>query len=437
MRPRLTTWSLHPIALTVALCFAGSLVRAQQPCPAPPPPQVCPPVPGYPFMPGAIVPPEQTTQPGPSGQPGSTAAPEMEGTTASPAEPAESAFASLGAGAGIGESVALAAPGGYLDNAVPLTMLRLRYDFGFGVNRPDRAEYFYAAWRELSFHPHAISGKGVVYDLNARGPDQLPANLNYQEAYTYLEYALSHRFSAFLDVPIRYVNFRHLQEDPDREPKQNPADLPAPGSPFYPEPNQGRAEASVNNNPTGLSDIDFGFKFALVADPCRYLTFQFRTYAPTGDPHTGLGTGHPSLEPSFLYYRRLNRWEFQAQLTDWIPVGGGPVAGNVLSYGVGLGYDIYQRGNLRITPIVEFFGWSVLSGLESIFAPVSAPSFPHLELPTTHGTQDASGINILDAKIGVRTYFGCGNDVYIGYGHALTEERWYKEILRMEYRHVF
>jgi hypothetical protein len=381
-------------------------------------------------------------------QPSPPAQPAQPGTTAQPAAPSpaeeetsaisspESAFASLGAGAGVGELVAFAAPGGYLDNAIPMTMMRLRYDFGFGVNRPDRAEYFYAAWRELSFHPHAITGKGIIFDQNARGPEQLPANLNYQQFSTYMEFAYNHRLSAFVNVPVRYVNFRHIEEDPDLDRKRNPADFPAPGSPFFPEPFMG-AETPVNNNPTGLSDIDCGFKFAFLADPCQYLTFQFRIFVPTGDSYTGLGTGHPSLEPSLLYYRHLNRLELQAQLTDWTPIGGGPVAGNVLSYGVGIGYDIYQHGNFRITPIVEFFGWSVLSGLETVFAPVSAPTPPHVELPRTHGVQDASGVTIIDAKIGARTYFGHGNDVYIGYGHALTEERWYKEILRLEYRHVF
>jgi hypothetical protein len=54
----------------------------------------------------------------------------------------------------------------------------------------------------------------------------------------------------------------------------------------------------VDTTPGGLSDVQFGFKAALLADPDRYLTIQFRTYVPTGNPGTGLGTGHPSLEPS-------------------------------------------------------------------------------------------------------------------------------------------
>jgi hypothetical protein len=434
MRRRLKKDFPFCTTLIASLCFAGSLVRAQQPCPAPVSPPICP-TPGYPYMPGRPMPPELTTPPGMLGQPGS--APATEATVPSTAE---AAFASLGAGAGVGESVALAAPGGYLDSAIPKTMFRLRYDAAFNDNRPDRAEYFYATWREIAFHPHGINGEGVVFDPKAHGPTILPSSVNFQEVSSYLEYAFNCRLSAFAEIPVRYVNFRHPQEDnPESEIKQNPANFPAPGSPFFPEPGiRGMENPTENKNPTGLGDIYLGFKFAFVADPDRYLTFQFRTFIPTGDSFTGLGTGHPSLEPSLLYYRRLDRLVFQGQLTDWIPIGGGPFAGNVLSYGVGMGYDVYQCRNLRVTPIVEFVGWSVLSGLESVFGPISVTTKPaNLDVPRTHGALDASGDTIINAKVGVRTYFGGGSDVYIGYGHALTEDRWYKEILRVEYRFVF
>jgi hypothetical protein len=43
----------------------------------------------------------------------------------------------------------------------------------------------------------------------------------------------------------------------------------------------------------------------------------------------------------------------------------------------------------------------------------------------------------VNGKFGVRTYFGHGHDLYIGYGQALTGDRWYKEIVRVEYRFSF
>jgi hypothetical protein len=45
------------------------------------------------------------------------------------------------AGSGLGESVALGL-GGYIDNAVPVSQLVLRYDTAYRSNRPDRAEFF-------------------------------------------------------------------------------------------------------------------------------------------------------------------------------------------------------------------------------------------------------------------------------------------------------
>jgi hypothetical protein len=338
--------------------------------------------------------------------------------------------------AGEGSSVALASPGGYLDNPIPITTFRIRYDAAWDLNTPDRAEYFYGAWRELGFHPHAVNGKGVFFDPKALGPEILPQNVNYQQPDLYLEYAFNRRFSAFIDTPYRFVNFNHPEEDiPEAEMKRNPADAPAPGSKFFPEggpENQGNQQTNYN----GFSDFQFGFKAALIAKPDQYATFQFRTYSPTANASQGLGTGHWSVEPSLLLYQRLNRFTLQGQLTEWTPIHGGE-AGNIIEYGAGVGYYLYQRGNFSITPIAEFLGWTCLNGYESVFKPVSAPPTPGLELPTTHGVVDVTGDTIVNAKFGVRTYFADGSSLYFGYGHALTGDHWYTDIFRVEYRVFF
>src|SRR5205807_10330727 len=107
----------------------------------------------------------------------------------------------------------------------------------------------------------------------------------------------------------------------------------------------------------------------------------------------------------------------------------------------GVGYDVYKNCRCRIQPVAEVFGWTVLNGFESVFAGAANPITPApgavpptLDLPITHGVHDASGDTIINAKIGVRTYFGERSDVYFGYGHALTGEHWYKDIYRVEYR---
>ena len=58
-------------------------------------------------------------------------------------------LADLRAGAGRGESFAMA-PGGYLDTPIPQTMFRLRYDSGFDLNRPDRAQFFWSHMLRLA-----------------------------------------------------------------------------------------------------------------------------------------------------------------------------------------------------------------------------------------------------------------------------------------------
>ncbi len=322
---------------------------------------------------------------------------------------------------------------GYLDNAIPMTMFRLRYDDSLNVNRFDRAEYFYADWKELSFHPHGILKNGIFqgtfFDPHALGPQQSPGQLNSQEISAYLEYAVHSRLSGFVDLPVRFVHFGLVEEDLDRDNRP-------PLVKEFPEQEEKR---NPSNSPNGLSDIQFGFKAALVAEPDQYLTFQFCTYSPTGDPRTGLGTGHWSVEPSLLYHKRLDRWSLQGQFSDWIPLHGGPAAGNVLKYGAGVGYDVFRRGTFHVTPITELVGWTVLDGFESFFSPGAViPQLPGLGLePEDHGVASAAGDTIINAKVGVRTYFGHGSDVYLGWGHSLTGDRWYKDIFRVEYRFVF
>ena len=126
------------------------------------------------------------------------------------------------------------------------------------------------------------------------------------------------------------------------------------------------AHPGNNGDTGGFSDIDFGFKYAVLMDPCQVGTFQFRTYVPTGNPHEGLGNNLWALEPSFLYYRQLSdKWTLEAELRDWIPVGTtDDFAGNIIRYGVGLSYKMYQGPSCRLSPVAELVGWTVLSGKE-------------------------------------------------------------------------
>ena len=67
-------------------------------------------------------------------------------------------------------------------------------------------------------------------------------------------------------------------------------------------------------------------------------------------------------------------------------------------------------------------GWTVLSGKE----------FTGLDDPAGQ-TIDAAGITIVNVKLGVR-YETDRQSVYVGYGRAVTDAVWYRDIVRVEYR---
>ncbi|MCA9012238.1 MAG: hypothetical protein KDB01_20940 [Planctomycetaceae bacterium] len=276
---------------------------------------------------------------------------------------------------------------GYIDWAVPRTMFRLRFDAGFNNERPDRAEFFYA--------------QCGCFGAGAPGPGSPPPNLavngsvDYQDLRGYVEYATNSRFSVFGEVPVRFL-------------QASPVNATTPDT----------------GNTGGLSDLEAGFKYALVRTPETVFTFQFKTYIPTGDARQGLGTDHVSLEPGFLAQQRVSsRLDIFGELRDWIPVNGSSLngqnfAGNVLRYGVGAAYTVAETNRMKFSPIAEVVGWSVLDGL--VLNPAT-------------GAESAE-TTIVNMKLGVRTMFKSnGSTLYIGYGHALTGQAWYQDIARIEY----
>jgi hypothetical protein len=347
---------------------------------------VCPPAP----CPAPYYAPAPATTPGTPGA--GTGMPAMGGTVTPPSAAAPGFdVASLGGQSSAalgGETAGFANPAGYIDGAVPRSQFRLRYDAGFDDNLPDRAEFFYAKCG-------CSGGPGVL---------AVPQRVDFQEVSSYLEYAPSCRFSGFIEVPVRFLDMD------DRR-----ADVEIPNG------------LVSHSNFAGLSDINAGFKYAFVAERDQYLTFQFRTFAPTGEAQKGLGTDHVSLEPALLAYDRLGSgFLLQAELRDWIPVGGTDFEGNVLRYGIGAGYDLGGGDHLHVVPIAELVGWTVLGGKETVVPPTGTPF-----------VQSSDGATIVNAKVGVRTYFGERSDVYVGYGRALTGDVWYKDIVRVEYRLAF
>lgn len=288
---------------------------------------------------------------------------------------------------------------GYIEDATIRTQLRIRVDGGWGVNSPDRAEFFYGKCgcsRDLAGSP--------LLDPEAPGPGPgIVTGLGFKQLNVFGEYAVNERVSVFGELPVRWI-----------EPKSF-----VPGTGAF-------------DNQSGLSDITAGVKFSLLSDEARDLTLLLRASLPSGDAGKGLGTDHASFEPALLYNHAVNdKVSVESQFGVWNPIGGsrgpqptdGKFAGSVLDYGIGPSFDAFD-GRIRFIPVVELVGWRVLKGFETatLLTPIGG---------------DAKGVNIVNLKFGARTSFDHGGSFYVGFGWHLTDAVWYDKLVRIEYRKGF
>jgi hypothetical protein len=283
---------------------------------------------------------------------------------------------------------------GYIDNAVIHTEVRVRFDAADHDDTPDRAELFYAKCGCYRLAPDG------AYDPTAPGPGfSVPKYVNFQQLYIYGEYAPSHKISLFGQLPFRWLQAQS-----------------APGV----------AQAFPDGG--GIGDIAVGAKFAPIASPTRFLTFQLRSAVPSGDARKGLGTNHATIEPMVLFYQNLSdRIAIEAQFGDVHPLssskgvptaGSHGFAGDVITYGVGSSYRILDQEKFWMSGVLEMVGWNVQGGMAT-------------------GRTSTDGVNIVNLKVGPRFSFGPHHSLYAGYGIALTSQTWYREIFRTEYRDAF
>jgi hypothetical protein len=201
---------------------------------------------------------------------------------------------------------------GIIDPAVPLTMMRLRFDDAMHDPRPTRAEFVQAK-------PGFLGGRGQAL---------AETNLVYQDVAAYGEYAWFPFFSTFVEAPYRWLN-------PD-----------------------------INSNARGYGDMSYGFKLSTWSAESLLATMQFRLYNPTAG--NGLGTGHWTAEPALLgAYRITDSWLLEGECRYWIPINGSDFAGNVLRYGLGVSYGQRSDGFWYI-PVLEGVGWTCTSGQELV-----------------------------------------------------------------------
>jgi hypothetical protein len=291
---------------------------------------------------------------------------------------------------------------GYIENAAVGTQLRIRFDGGWGVDSPDRAEFFYA---KCGCYRGLATAAPALFDAAAPGPGPgIVTNLNFQQFDVMAEFGVGGRFSVFGELPVQSIKPR--------------AFLPNTGS---------------FGNTSGIGDVKVGVKLGLVSDDTRSVTVLLRASLPTGDALKGLGTDHKSIEPALLYRQQVSdRVSIESQLGDWHPVGGsrgplatdGKFAGDIIYYGIGPSVDVVRTDKVRFTPVVEIVGWHVVKGFETktLFTSLAG---------------NAKGVNIVNLKLGARTTVANGGSFYAGFGWGLTNAIWYDKLVRVEYRAGF
>jgi hypothetical protein len=283
---------------------------------------------------------------------------------------------------------------GYIDDASIESRLRVRFDAASGNTAPDRAEFFYAKCGCFT----QLDPAHVYYDPDAPGPREGAASdVRFQQLNVWGEYAFGNFVSVFGQLPVRWLQ---------------PQSFIAGTGPGF-------------SDHSGLGDLRAGAKIGFAPAVDQTLTAQVQFHFPTGDASKGLGTDHASVEPGLLYQVHLaERATIESQFGIWLPFGGSagvPISvdedfsGRVLTYGIGSGFDLLNRGSVQLGPVVELVGWRVLGGYQAVDI-------------------DADGTNIVNLKIGGRLSLA-GNSIYVGYGFALTDEVWYDDILRFEYRY--
>jgi hypothetical protein len=257
---------------------------------------------------------------------------------------------------------------------MPWNVVRTRFDAVWDINRPTRGQYVLAPEGPGQKHGFPIVEKKV----------------DYQELSAYVEYSFLPNFSAFVDVPVRFIN-----------PQLNPDN-------------------------TGFGNVQAGVKLMMLQSHDTTVSFQFRTYIPTGPSRRGLGNDEIGLEPGLLAnWQALPSLLIEGEFLAYFPVDNTTFGSEVVQYGLAASYG--ERGDgLWWAPVAELMGWSLVRGKEDVFIN-----------PKKFIVQNTAGDTIVNGFLGVRAGYGCLGDLYLGFGRALTGEIWYKNTVRVELRYRF
>ena len=265
----------------------------------------------------------------------------------------------------------------FVDPVRPATQTRLRWDRGYNVRLPDRAEYFWARADGLGLGPRPYVG----FKVSPR--------VDYHELMLYQEAARG-SFGVFTELPYR-----------------NSVPVGATGG-------------------SGFGDMKFGTKSVLLDREMIQLTFQFTTSVPTGVAFRGLGVEHVSLEPSLLLAIKLTPWaSVQGQISQWIPIGGDPgYAGGILHYHLSWNYTVWQPNSVvSIISTWELNGWSFQDGAYT--DPVLGPNQP------------ANNASYFSGGPGVRFCVTDNLDFGVGSAFAFSYPHWAATQFRLDFRYRY
>jgi hypothetical protein len=276
----------------------------------------------------------------------------------------------------------------FADYARPRTVTRLRYDNLENMLRPDRNQFWMQAVTPMN-------AGGITNKPNMRTVRNPTARL--QEVYLYQEVA-GQRGSFFVETPYRQLNSNY-------------------------QPTQ-----------AGFSDINFGIKSMFYDTELLQLSFQFRTYTPSGNAMAGLGTGHFSLDPSILGSLKLGPdTYFQAQVGNWIPLGGSIADG--VNYSGGILYWLMSINQVLWSPrqdspligTLEMDGWSFENG-----------GYTNAVLGKTPEIfMKGGGVSYFNIGPGIRQSICNKVDIGAALTWATTAEHWAEPWFRFEVRFLF
>ncbi len=284
----------------------------------------------------------------------------------------------------------------FVDAARPKTQMRLRWDSGFDFKDADRAEYF---WARESVNQIEPQGPCTRHGFG-KGPGCIPRRLDHEDLSLYMEGA-GEKASVFVETPYKEIG-----------------------------PETSAISPSPCCNKSGFGDLIIGTKSLLLDCELVQITFQFKTFIPTGDFTNGLGTGHVSLEPSILFNLKISPVSYlQGQFSYWIPIGGDDLyQGNIYHMHFSYNHVLWHlMSDVLVVGTAELNEWSVLGG-NYTSSDILIAGRP---VPVSATTE------IVSAGPGIRLFICDKIDIGVGTAFALTGRHWEEELIRAEFRWRF